>query len=42
MVYATSRIDVGKIHSPLHLPLKPNAVFKKQDTVNSLLDFLEH
>ena len=29
-VYATSKIDVGKINSPLHLPLKSDAVFKKQ------------
>ena len=29
-VYATSKIDVGKISSSPHLPLKPDAVFKKQ------------
>ena len=29
-VYATSKFDVGKISSPLHLPLKLDAVFKKQ------------
>ena len=29
-VYATSKFDVGKISSLLHLPLKPDAVFKKQ------------
>ena len=50
-VYATSKFDVGKIISPLHLPLKPDAVFKKQraskvpihlhDKVNRLLDILE-
>ena len=50
-VYATSNIDVGKISSSLHLPLKPDAVFKKQraskvpihlhDKVNRLLDILE-
>ena len=50
-VYATSNFDVGKISSPLHLPLKPDAVFKKQrtskvpihlqDKVNRLLDILE-
>ena len=50
-VYATSKFDVGKINSPLHLPLKPDAVFKKQraskepihlhDKVNRLLDILE-
>ena len=28
-VYATTKIDVGKISSPLHLPLKLDAVFKK-------------
>ena len=50
-VYATSKFDVGKTSSPLHLPLKPDAVFKKQrtskvpihlqDKVNRLLDILE-
>ena len=29
-VYATSKFDVGKISSSLHLPLKLHAVFKKQ------------
>ena len=29
-VYATSKFDVGKFSSPLHLPLKPDAIFKKQ------------
>ena len=29
-VYATSKFDVEKINSPLYLPLKPDAVFKKQ------------
>ena len=29
-VCATSKFDIGKIDSPLHLPLKPDAVFKKQ------------
>ena len=50
-VYATSKFDVGKISSPLHLPLKPDAIFKKQragkvpihlqDKVNRILDILE-
>ena len=50
-VYATSNFDVGKISSPLHLPLKPDAIFKKQragkvpihlhDKVNRLHDILE-
>ena len=50
-VNATSKIDVGKISSPLHLPLKPDAIFKNQsankvpihlhDKVNKLLDILE-
>ena len=50
-VYATSKFDGGKISSSLHLPLKPDAVFKKQkaskvpihlhDKVNRLLDILE-
>ena len=30
MVYATSKFDVGKVNSPLHLLLKPDAIFKKQ------------
>ena len=51
-VYATSKFDVGKVSSSLHLPLKPDAVFKKQraskvpihlhDKVNRLLNILEH
>ena len=46
-VYAISELDVEKINSPLHLPLKPDVVFKKQraskvpihlhDKVNRLL-----
>ena len=28
--YATSNFDVGKLNSPLHLPLEPGAIFKKQ------------
>ena len=50
-VYATLKFDVGKISSPLHLALKPDASFKKQkaskvpthlhDKVNRLLDILE-
>ena len=50
-IYATSKFDLGKINSPLHLPLKPDAVFKKQraskvpihlhDKVVRLLDILE-
>ena len=49
-VYATSKFDVGKISSSLHLPLKSDAVFEKQraskvpihlhDKVNRLLDIL--
>ena len=30
MACATSYFDVGKENSPLHLPLKPDAVFKEQ------------
>ena len=51
MVYAISELDVEKINSLLHLPLKLDAVFKKkraskvsihlQDKVNRLLDILE-
>ena len=50
-VYATSKFDVGKNNSPLHIPLKPDAIFKKQraskvpigfyDKVNRLFDILE-
>ena len=50
-VYATSKFDVGKINSPLHLHLKLDAVFKKkraskvpihlQDKVNQLLEELQ-
>ena len=50
-VYETSKFDVRKISSSLHLPLKSDAVFKKQraskvpillhDKVNRLLDILE-
>ena len=50
-VYAIFKLVVGKITSPLHLPLKPDAVFKKQraskvvihlhDKVNRQLDILE-
>ena len=50
-VYATSKFDVGKIISSLHLPSKPDAVFRKQraskvpihlhNKVNRLLDILE-
>ena len=50
-VFATSKFDVGKLNSPVHLPLKPDAIFKKQaasevlihlhDKVNRLLDILE-
>ena len=29
-LYATSKFDVGKVNSPLHLPLKSDAIFKKQ------------
>ena len=50
-IYATSKLDVGKINSPLHSPLKPDEVFKKQraskipihlkDKVNRLLEIKE-
>ena len=30
MVCATSKSDVGKVNSTLHLPLKPDKIFKKQ------------
>ena len=51
IVYAPPKFDAEKIWSPLHLPLKPDAIFKKQraskvpihshDKVNRLLDILE-
>ena len=51
MIYFRSKLEFGKTHSPLYLPLNPNAVFKKQgasrvpihlqDKVNRLLDILE-
>ena len=51
LVYATSKFGVEKTHSPLHLPLKPDAVFKKQraskillhlqDKVNMFLDIFD-
>ena len=51
MAFATSKFDVGKKHSPLHLPLKLDEVFKKQqankepiplqEKVNRLLDPLD-
>ena len=50
-IYATSKYDVGKVNSPIHLPLKSDAVFKKQRAskvpidlqkkVNRLLEILE-
>ena len=50
-IYATSKFDIGKFSSPLILPLKPDAVFKKQraskvpiqlqDKVNRLFDISE-
>ena len=50
-VYATSKFDIGKISSSLHLPMNPDAVFKKQraskvpihlhDKVKRLLNILE-
>ena len=30
MVYAKPKFEVGKVISPLHLPLKPDAVFKEK------------
>ena len=51
MASATSKFDVGKVNSPLHLPLKPELIFKKQraskvpirlqDKVNRLQVILE-
>ena len=52
LVYATSKFEVEKIQSPLHFPLKPNAVLKRQraskvpsplqEKVNRLINVLEH
>ena len=49
-VYATSKFNAGKVNSPLNLPLKPDAVFKKQraskvpiplqDKINRLFEIL--
>ena len=51
MIYATSKLDIVKINSPLYLPLKLDAIFEKiraskvpthlQDMVKRLLDILE-
>ena len=51
MAYVTSKFDVGRVISSLHLPLKLDVIFKKQQTskvplhlkdkVNRLLDYLE-
>ena len=51
MVYATSKSNIGKVNSLLHLLLKTDAIFKKQraskvpihlqDKVNRLLDIVE-
>ena len=51
MVYATSKLDVSKLNSPLYLTLIPDEFFKNQraskvpiplrDKVNRLLDILE-
>ena len=30
MIYATSKFDAGKTFSSVHVPLKPDAVFKKK------------
>ena len=38
MVYAPSNFDVGKVNSPLHLPLKPDAVFEKGESFKNVLD----
>ena len=44
-VYATSKFDVGKVNSPLHLPLKLEVVFRKQRAskvpIHRLLEILE-
>ena len=50
-VYATSKLDAGKVSSSPHLPLEPDAFFEKQraikvpihlhDKVNRLLNILE-
>ena len=40
-VYATSKFDVGKLSSPLHLPIKTDAVFKKQQRVSKVPVYLQ-
>ena len=50
-IYATSKLNVAKLNSPLNILLKPDIVFKKQraskvsihsqDKVNRLLEILE-
>ena len=30
MVYTKSKFDAGKVNTPVHLPLKFDAIFKKQ------------
>ena len=50
IVYATSQFDLGIVNSPLHLPLKPDAFFKKrpatkvpinlQHKINTLFDII--
>ena len=50
-ISATSKLNVEKIHSALHIPVKPDAVFMKQraskvpiyleDRLNSFLNILE-
>ena len=47
--YATSKFDIGKISSPLHLPRKSDAVFKNNEQVKyqstykiKLTDYLKY
>ena len=39
-VYATSKFDVVKINSPLHLPLKPDAVLKNKEQVKYQVTYM--
>ena len=41
MVYAISKLDVGKKHSPQHYPLKPDTIFKTQGASKILIHLLD-
>ena len=39
-VYATLKFVVGKVNLPLHLPLKPDAIFKNKKQVKYQFTFM--